>query len=146
VAPRKSRIRTVIDTNVWVSFLIGGSKPSAVGELVHLWRDLRRLQLIVSEGVIAEYVRVLERLGLDDALISRFVESLRTRDTVTHVNLGPRMVMSRDPDDNLMLSTAHAGRASFLITGDRDLLDLPKEQCQRLRFEIVRPAEFLPRV
>lgn len=146
MAPRKHRIRVVLDTNVWVAFFLGGSRPSAVTELVRLWRDLRQVQLIVSDEVVIEYLRVLNRLGLDELVIARFAKSLQDRPTVTLVNLGPRVVMSRDPDDNLMLSTAQAGQASFLITGDHDLLDLTNVQRQRLRFDIVTPAEFLRRM
>lgn len=31
---------------------------------------------------------------------------------------------SRDPDDNVVLATAITGRAKFLVTNDRDLLEL----------------------
>jgi predicted nucleic acid-binding protein len=44
-----------------------------------------------------------------------------------------------------MLATATVGRAKFLITSDRDLLDLPLAQRRKFKFEIVRPQEFLAR-
>ena len=34
--------------------------------------------------------------------------------------------LSRDPDDNLFVATAMAGRAKFLVSQDRDLLVLEK--------------------
>ena len=54
--------------------------------------------------------------------------------------------MSRDPDDNLLLATAVAGKAKFLITHDRDLLDLPEAQRRKFKFEIVTPGDFLARL
>jgi putative PIN family toxin of toxin-antitoxin system len=146
VAPRKRRIRVVLDTNVWAAFFLGGTRPSAVVEIVRLWRDLREIQVVVSDEVVVEYLEVLRRLNLHELVITKFADSLRTRTTVTWVNLGPRVVACRDPDDNLMLTTARAGRVAYLITGDRDLLGLAKVHRQSLRFEIVSPAEFLRRI
>jgi len=111
-----------------------------------LWRNLRQLQLIVSEELLVEYLRVLRRLEMDELVVARFAESLYARSTVTFVNLGPRVVASRDLDDDLLLTVAKGGRADFLVTGDRDLLELPKIHRQRLRFEIVRPAELVRRI
>jgi predicted nucleic acid-binding protein len=71
----------------------------------------------------------------------RFADDRR----VTLVNLGRRDVASRDPDDNVFLSTARSGRAKYLVTNDRDLLDLPAATKKRLPFAVVRPSEFLQR-
>lgn len=54
-----------------------------------------------------------------------------------------RYTESRDPDDNIFLSTARAGRADFLITNDRDLLDLPDVFQRTLPFIILTPQAFL---
>jgi predicted nucleic acid-binding protein len=43
----------------------------------------------------------------------------------------------------MMLSTARAGRAKYLITNGRDLLDLPGQVQQLLPFRIVTPREYL---
>ncbi len=47
--------------------------------------------------------------------------------------------MRRDPDDNAVIECAIAGKATYVISGDRDLLDLKQFQ----NFEIVRASEFL---
>jgi len=62
---------------------------------------------------------------------------------VTVVQLGRRYRESRDPDDNLLLATARAGKARYLITNDRDLLDLPEESRRSLPFGIGTPQGFL---
>ncbi len=59
------------------------------------------------------------------------------------MNLGRRYAASRDPDDNLLLATATAGEARFLITNDRDLLEVPDELRQALKYAIVASQEFL---
>lgn len=113
-------------------------------QVVRLWLLQRKLQLIVSAGIVEEYLGVFRAvLQFDDDLIEqwrrRFVSDPRT----TVAGLGRRYVESRDPDDNLMLSTAAAGRAEYLVTNDRDLLDLPQSFLRTLRFRVVAPAAFL---
>jgi predicted nucleic acid-binding protein len=62
---------------------------------------------------------------------------------VTLVNLGRRDDDCRDSDDNVFLSTARAGKAKYLVTNDRDLLDLPESVRRALPFLIKKPDEFL---
>jgi putative PIN family toxin of toxin-antitoxin system len=143
VAPRKRRIGVVLDTNVIVAFLLGADRATAVGEVVRRWREIREVQLIVSEPVVAEYLEVARRLGIDELIVARFAWRIKSHPTVTHVNLGPRIVASRDPDDDVFLTTARAGKAAYLITNDRDLLDIPAERRKMFRFQVVRPGEFL---
>jgi putative PIN family toxin of toxin-antitoxin system len=143
VPARKDRVRVVLDTNVFVGFYLSRSPRSVNAQVIRLWRDLRQLQLIVSDPVIEEYLEVLQRLGVEESRVQRFTHRLRARSTVTHVNLGPRFLASRDPEDNPMLATAHAGRAVYLVTNDRDLLDIPEPQRRPFRFRIVTPRELL---
>ena len=136
----------MLDTNVVVSFFLSRRLLSASARIFQLWFKQRRLQLIVSAEVVAEYLEVLDRLGIQKRRIEHFAEVLQKRATVTHVNLGSRFKLSRDPDDNLMLAMAAVGKAEFLITHDDDLLKIPATQQKRLRFEIVTPGQFLARM
>jgi putative PIN family toxin of toxin-antitoxin system len=88
---------------------------------------------------------VLERLGADERRVKHLYDLLQRTSIVTYVNLGARYVVSRDPDDDVLLATAAAGQAQFLITNDHDLLDIPLAQKRRFRFEIVTPDAFLTR-
>jgi len=55
------------------------------------------------------------------------VNLLRTRlQVVEPVDLGAQVC--RDPDDDVVLGTAMAGRCDAIVTGDRDLLDLGTHQ------------------
>ena len=144
--PRKRRIPVVLDTNVVVGFYLSRSARSATRQIFRLWRDLRRIQLIVSEEVIAEYVEVLRRVQIDEHRLRRFHERLITRTTVTHVSLGSRPGASRDPDDNVFLAAALTGKAKFVVSSDPDLLQIPSLERRRFRFAIVSPREFVAKV
>jgi putative PIN family toxin of toxin-antitoxin system len=144
MAAKETRVRVVLDTNVFVRALKTKRRASPNQAVLRLWLVEKRLQLVVSAEVIAEYLEIFERvLGKDEEIIgewrSRFQEPTRS----SFVKLGRRFVESRDPDDNIMLATALAGRADFLITNDKDLLELPADFQKSLPFTICNPAAFL---
>jgi putative PIN family toxin of toxin-antitoxin system len=143
VSPRKDRIAVVLDTNVVIGYYLSTHPQSANARVYLLWRTRRALQLVVSDETVTEYMEVLKRVGIPDVRVQRLEERIRKRETVTHVNLGARPTESRDPDDNLMLATAAAGRAAYLVTNDRDLLDIPADDRKRFKFAILTPAQFL---
>jgi putative PIN family toxin of toxin-antitoxin system len=143
VSPRKDRTPVVLDTNVVIGYYLSTNPQSANAKVYLLWRTRRWLQLIVSDETVTEYLDVLRRLGVSEPRIQRLEERIRRRETVTHVNLGARPTESRDPDDNLMLATASAGKAAYLVTNDRDLLDIPVAGRRKFKFTILTPAQFL---
>lgn len=144
--PRKERITVVLDTNVIVGYYLSHSPRSASRQVFRLWRDQRKLQLIVSDEVTTEYLEVLDRLQVEPLRIRRFAERLRRRETVTSVRLGQRFTTSRDPDDNLFLATAAVGKAQYLVTNDHDLLDLTPTQRRQFKFEIITSQQLLVRL
>ncbi|HEX8564311.1 MAG TPA: putative toxin-antitoxin system toxin component, PIN family [Pyrinomonadaceae bacterium] len=141
--PRKSRIAVVFDTNIIVGQLLAKTRRSANARVYDLWLVKRQLQLIVSQPIVTEYLELLERIGVETENIARFHERLLNSPIVTQTNLGKRFNDSRDSDDNVMLDTAQAGRAKFLITNDRDLLEISDEAKRKFSFQIVKPSEFL---
>lgn len=144
--PRKKRVPVVLDTNVIVSYYLGRDPQTANARVFTAWRDRRELQLIASEEIISECLDVLSRLGVPERTVRKLADRFDQRVTVTHVNLGARFTDSRDPDDNLLLATAEAGKAKFLVTNDRDLLSIPAERRRKFRFEIVERSELLSRL
>jgi len=141
---RKQRIRVVLDTNVFVRAFKSRSLTSPNQRVVRLWLLEKRLQLIVCEESIDEYLGVFqELLGLDDELVDQWNGRFAGDSRSTVVRLGRRYTESRDPDDNVLLATAAAGRAAYLITNDRDLLELPASLRRTLKFRIVTPRQFL---
>ena len=57
-------------------------------------------------------------------------------DVHPHIELD---VVKRDPDDNRILECAQASGSDYVVTGDKDLLDLKHYAGAR----IVKPKEFL---
>ena len=143
---RKERIPVVSDTNIVIGYYLSRNSKSAISRVFHLWRDLRKLQFVVSQEMLDEYLEILERISVPKARIEKLKDLLSTSPIVTCVQLGTRPTASRDPDDNIILATAIVGKAKFLITNDRDLLDISEKDKKKFKFEILRPAEFLARL
>lgn len=117
-------MRVVFDTVVLVRGLI--NPYSRCGRLLFDRAD--EYLLIVSPPVIAEYLDVLQRPEL-----TRKYRSIATRDsravldllaTAEIVELIDIPMVSRDRKDDPFLATAHTGAADYLVSEDRDLLDL----------------------
>ena len=92
---------------------------------------------------MAEYLEISERLSIPLKRINAFSERIEKRLTVTKVSLGKIPTESRDIDDNFVLATALVGKADFLITNDKDLLDITETDKKKFKFQIVTPSEFL---
>lgn len=126
----------LIDTNVVLSAALRDRLPERVVLFV---ASSPEFQWLVTPAIVAEYADVLRRpkFALDPALIEKWTELLESRavvveDSPVHVEL------LRDPKDAPILAAALASNADFLITGDRDLLDIR----DRLPVRIVTVAEF----
>ena len=139
---RKERVSVLLDSNVLVRALADSKGKSPSAWVWRLWLQ-RRIQLAVSAEVVAEYLEILDRIGVESSHAQFFERQLREGETVTRVNLGRRLRVARDPDDDMILSTADSARVDYLVTLDKDLLELPLDERRRLKFQIVTPAELL---
>jgi putative PIN family toxin of toxin-antitoxin system len=134
----------VIDTNVLVRNFKSRAQASPNRQVFRLWLVEKRLHLVVSQELLEEYLEIFEAiLGLDRATIAAWQARFVDRRRSSLVNLGRRYTASRDPDDNLLLATAFAGKADYLITNDWDLLELPADFRRALPFIILSPKAFL---
>ena len=133
-------MRAVIDTNVIVSGVLRSSGPPARALATN---DADNVVWITSEPLMAELQRVLarphirRRLQWDDARIALFATVLRRRSVI--VEPTHRLDVSRDADDDRVLEAAVAGNADYIVTGDRDLLELGSHE----GIQIVTPADFV---
>lgn len=129
---------TVIDTNVIVSALLrAGSIPEAVLSLA-----LNRIvQLCVSEVVLAEYQEVLGRpkLSIDPRKVANALS--RFREVSILVTPSESLRACSDPDDNIFLECVEAGKAEYLVTGNRAHFPAVWAKTQ-----IVTPREFIEKV
>lgn len=135
-------IRAVLDANVVASSLI--QPKGASGRIV------RRLlaghfQLITAESLLGEarrcilYPRVRKRILLSDDEIEAFLAALAVLGDVVEVSLYDLSAVPRDPDDSKYLAVALEGRAPYVVSGDKDLLEVGEYQGVR----ILTPAQFL---
>ena len=130
-------MRYVFDTNVLISaLLLPDSKPRRALDLA-----LARGKLLLSFAVLAELYDVLNRRQfrryVDEEDIRRFLDAL-TREA-QWVEPTAAIKVCRDPDDDKILDLAMSGAASFVVTGDSDLLALHAYQ----GIDILSPAQFL---
>jgi putative PIN family toxin of toxin-antitoxin system len=141
---RRFRTAVVADTNVFVRNFKARRNNNPNRRIIRLWLLEKRLQLIVSPELAAEYLEIFAAvLGMDAQTVQAWRVRFEEDSRCTFIHLARRYTESRDPDDNILLATALAGRAEYLITNDRDLLDLPEEFQRTLPFAIMSPKEFL---
>ena len=117
------RYRIIIDTNLWISLLIG-KRLSELYTLcnsdsidVYICDELRQEFLrIASQDKIRKYAtdeRLMKTLELMD--VSCIPDSIRKSVTTSEL---------RDADDLYLLAFAETIQADFILTGDKDLLTL----------------------
>jgi uncharacterized protein len=134
-------LRIVLDTNVLLSGLM--LPDSTPGKIVGAWRR-GNFSLVLSEPMLDEIARVLaypkirKRLGWDDETIARYIALLRFEAEVVSI-AGIEATVPADPDDDHLLATLIAGKADWLITGDRDFDVLSA------RYPVISPGEFAKR-
>jgi len=136
-------IRAVIDLNVIISAVIS---PTGTPSLVwNAWAVSEQFDLIVSEGMLLELAgklnspRLAGRYGIrpDDALAINAL--LWAVATMVPVHVADVAVVTGDPEDDLVLTTARLGSADYLVTGDRRLLARARHE----DVEIISPRDFL---
>lgn len=114
-------MRVVIDTNIWISFLIGKSLASLTEAII-----TDRVQILFSDDLFAELFVVLQRPKFKKYFSSDAIEQLLTllHEKVVWVAIDNVFTDCRDKKDNFLLDLAVSGKANYLITGDADLLVL----------------------
>ena len=135
-------VRAVLDANVIISALI--MPDSTPGRVLRAAVEGTAVQALTSEPLLVELRAVLEYPRLQRYLkMSRqdreaFVILLEQVTDTVRIGDYPAPGTCRDPDDEPYLQTALAGRADFVVTGDRDLLELKTVE----HIPIVTPADF----
>jgi putative PIN family toxin of toxin-antitoxin system len=131
-------MRIVLDTNVFISGIFFTGPPY---QILKAWRD-GRVQLLISPSILDEY----QRIGAELALKFRDVDLKAFLDLLTvqaEIVLAPTLppVIHDDPSDDKFLELAVAGKASYIISGDKHLLTLSEFQ----GIQILKPRDFAQR-
>jgi len=116
-------MKTVLDANVIVSAAVWGGNPRKIIKRVADGLD----KLFIAEYIIDELEDVLRRpifgLSSEEAEL-RIAEIERLGKKVAASPERRVTGVCRDPDDDIYLECAVSAGADYLITGDRDLLDI----------------------
>lgn len=136
--------RAVIDTNVFVSGIIGSSYPT---QITQAWRKGKFI-LVISIPIIEEISEVLRRpeikkfIRLTPGKIKAIIKALKTRAYIAPTEIKVD-VIEADPADNKFLACALEGFADYIITGDKKHL-LPLKNFYGIK--IISPKEFVTKV
>ncbi len=114
-------LRIVLDSNVLISAYVFGGKPENVFKLI----VSEKIHGITSAVLISEFLDILrKKFGVSQAEILEIEEEIKN--TFELVYPSRTINVSRDPDDNRVIEAAVEGNCDYIITGDKDLLDLKK--------------------
>ena len=145
--------RVVFDCNVLLQAV--AREKSAAAKCLNL-AESGLIQICVSRAVLAEAEDVLNRpeirthfQDLSDEIVGAFLKRLQKLSVLVHP-VPKKFSYPRDEDDEPYINLAVAAGADFIISRDRDLLDLMtghtdecKEFRQRFRsVRVVEPTEF----
>lgn len=118
---QKADIRVVIDTNIWVSFLIGKMLSDLLEAVLS-----NRIKVLFCEKLFNELTKVLKRPKFSKYFsyekIKEFIAIIDS--TAERIEPMQHFKVCRDEKDNFLLDLCVAGKADYLITGDQDLLIL----------------------
>lgn len=118
---RKKRV--IVDTNCWISFLIGRKLSS----LVSLLSD-DRIDLVLCDELLEEIREVTQRPKFARYFPLEEVESLLSFLRLKGILFEPSqdIHICRDEEDDYLLALAVEAKAHYLVTGDKDLLVIKK--------------------
>jgi len=113
--------RVIIDSNIWISFLIGKNLRG----LVQYVRN-EQIKIVTCEQQLQELTVSFQKPKLQKyfqaSQIETFLAFLKgTSQIVPITKIEP---LCRDPKDDYLLALSIASEAHYLVTGDKDLLEM----------------------
>jgi uncharacterized protein len=134
-------LRLVLDTHIALEAYVWDSpRHSALRQA----QEDQRIVLLASAATLQEFALVLRypKLKLADAAqtqaLARYSALLMLIDTAQVPDTLPRC---RDVDDQKFLSLAYAGAADLLLTRDKKLRKIARNQQYRARFQTLDPDQ-----
>jgi putative PIN family toxin of toxin-antitoxin system len=130
--------RIIVDTNIFISFLINRDYSKLDKIIIE-----NKAILLLSDELIDELITVLSRPKFKKYISKEDLNTLMLffNEYGELVNVTSKVKLSRDANDDFLLALAKDGKATFLITGDKDLLVLKKIN----QTKIVSISDFLKR-
>ena len=130
-------MRIVIDTNVVISGVFFGGTPRKVIEAVMN----NRMTACANVEIVNEYAEIVEEMvarrqgSIQKDILFPFVSKLELFEPVADVQI------CRDPDDDKFISCALDSGSLYIVSGDKDLLDLKQVE----GISIITAADFCRR-
>jgi uncharacterized protein len=117
----KKKNRIILDTNLWVSFLL----TNDFSKLDKIFAN-KLVTLLFSQVLLEEFIEVAQRPKLKKYFSLTDLENLllQIKNEAEFIEVTSDIKLCRDPKDDFLLSLAKDGKATHLITGDKDLLDI----------------------
>lgn len=128
-------LKIVLDTNMFLSALFFGGMAERIIDLALA----DKLKLYTSADLSKEIFKKLHYFGANEKVLTQTAIIL---DDCTFIRPNIKITACRDPDDNFLLEIVETIQADYLVTRDKDLLDLEDQSWKETR--IIKPEEFLP--
>lgn len=115
-------MKIVIDTNVFISGIFFRGNPRTIIESI----VGGRFDAYVTSEILEEYLEIIDRMldkkqgKFDKEILSPLFSSLRI------IEGGSKIEVCRDPDDDKFIGCAVDAKALYIVSGDKDLLDIGK--------------------
>ncbi len=121
--PKNKPVKIIIDTNLWVSFIISNKQNLLDQFLIN-----KEVRILFSKELIQEIQETITKPKLKKHFNINAIEEMLTtfEPFIDLIEVESMVNICRDPKDNFLLSLAKDGKASYLVTGDQDLLALIK--------------------
>lgn len=128
-------LNIVLDTNIFLSAFIYQGMTKIITDLVLE----NKIILFISSELKTEIVRKFKEFDIDEEIVEKLLLFLEDKAHIVSPNV--KITICRDPNDNFLLELAETAKADFIITRDKDLLELPNNCWKDTK--IIKPEEFL---
>ena len=114
----------IFDSNIWISFAIGKRLNELRIALTHPKVEVFVCKKLLFEVMVTtQKPKLLQYISHErQKMLLELMQACQCVDIVEQISI------SRDPNDNFLLDLATKINATYLVTGDNDLLILKKHQ------------------
>ena len=131
-------IKVVLDTNVFISALFWKGPPYQIFKKILEGTILN----FISPPILNEVQeRLLNKFKLPPEKVKEFLEIIIFSSTIVYPKKKLEIV-KRDPADNKIIECAVEAKVSFIISGDKHLLEIEKYN----GIKIITPKKFLSQI
>jgi hypothetical protein len=113
----------VLDTSTFISAYLSSNPESSPNKIISLWQQGDFL-LIITPQLLKELVTVLERRKVDIKSIVELVKLIKRIAVIKEGIYQTNYLDNIDPKDNMFLSACYEGKANYLVSNDKHLLNL----------------------